>query len=143
MRTRKYVAPGRQGHADRERDQHSRRGPVMKMIHRKFSICIVGDSMVKNTGSHLKTRMSGSSQICLRGARFQDRKTVAEKTQNYENGLLVIQGGRNDLERIGRIGEEEETVKEVVEAVKAAEGKNLSVAVVGVIRRSREGDRYE
>ncbi|MPC58795.1 hypothetical protein E2C01_052804 [Portunus trituberculatus] len=75
-----------------------------------------------------------------RGARIQEiKKAVGAKTQDFENGLLVIQGGGNDLERIG----EEEIVKGVVEAVKAAEGKNLSVAVVGVIRRPREGDRYE
>ena len=53
--------------------------------------------------------------------------------------MLVIQGGGNDLERIGT----EETVKEMVAAVKAAEGKQVSVAVVGVIRRPREDDRYE
>lgn len=55
-----------------------------------------------------------------------------------EDGILVIQGGGNDLERIST----EETVKEVVAAVKAAEGKQVSVAVVGVSRRPR-GDRYE
>ena len=64
---------------------------------------------------------------------------MAEKTQSLNNGLLVIQGGGNDLEGTG----EEETVKEVVEAVRMAEEKNLSVAVVGVMRRPREGDRYE
>ena len=78
--------------------------------------------------------------MCLRGARIQEvKKTVAEKTQSLNNGLLVIQGGGNDLEGTG----EEKTVKEVVEAVRMAEEKNLSVAVVGVMRRPREGDRYE
>ena len=44
---------------------------------------------------------------------------MAEKTQSLNNGLLVIQGWGNDLEGTG----EEETVKEVVEAVKMAEEK--------------------
>ena len=126
---------------ENEKDRHPRRGPaVKKMIKRKSPICIVGDSMMKNTGAHLQTNVSGNSLVCLRGARIQEvKKTVAEKTQSLNNGLLVIQGGGNDLEGTG----EEETVKEVVEAVRMAEEKNLSVAVVGVMRRPREGDRYE
>ena len=67
------------------------------------------------------------------------KKKVHEKTESVESGLLVIQGSGNDLERVG----EEETVKEVVEAVKAAEAKKMCVAVVGVIRRPREGERYD
>lgn len=51
----------------------------------------------------------------------------------------MIQGRGNDLKKTT----EEDTVKEVVEAVKAVEGKNLHVAVVGVIRWLREWDRYE
>ena len=34
-------------------------------------------------------------------------------------------------------------MKEVVKTVKALEGKKMSVAVVGVMRRPREGERYE
>lgn len=80
--------------------------------------------------------MSGASQECLRGVRIQEIKKVDEKN---ENGLLVIQGGSNNLEKIGQ----EETAKEVVEAVKAAEAKKMCIAVVGVICRPREGERYE
>ena len=65
---------------EREKDRHPRRGPaVKKMIKRKSPICIVGDSMMKNTGAHLHTSVSGSSLECLRGARIQDiKKTVAD-----------------------------------------------------------------
>ncbi|MPC68090.1 hypothetical protein E2C01_062282 [Portunus trituberculatus] len=119
--------------------QQQRRGPTKKMIVKKSPICIVGDSMIKNTDALLRSNMSGASQECLRGAKIQDiKKKVIEKTETVENGLLVIQGGGNDLKRAG----EEETVKEVVEAVKAAEAK-MCVAVVGVMRRPREGERYE
>ncbi|MPC73048.1 hypothetical protein E2C01_067365 [Portunus trituberculatus] len=122
---------------ERVREQQQQRGPTKKMIVKKSPICIVGDSMIKNTGAHLGSKMSGASPECLRGARIQEIKK-AHKTQTVENGLLVIQGGGNDLERVG----EEETVKEVVEAVKAAEAK-MCVAVVGVMRRPREEERYE
>ena len=44
---------------------------------------------------------------------------MVEKTQSLNNRLLVIQGGGDDFEGMG----EEETVKEVVEAVKMAEEK--------------------
>ncbi|MPC22801.1 hypothetical protein E2C01_015828 [Portunus trituberculatus] len=96
--------------------QTERPAPEKSTIQRKSSICIIGDSVVKNTGSHLKIRMSGSSQECLRGDRIHDIKKTEPK-----NDLLVIQSGGNDLYRIG-----EATVKEI-EAVKTAEGKNLSV----------------
>ncbi|MPD06384.1 hypothetical protein E2C01_102193 [Portunus trituberculatus] len=75
------------------------------MIVKKSPICITGDSMIKNTGAHLRSKVSGASQECLKGARIQEIKKVHEKTQTVENGLLVIQGGGNDLERVG----EEET----------------------------------
>lgn len=66
-----------------------------------------------------------SSEECLMGARIHEVKMVTEKTQKFENDLLVIQVSGNNLERVGA---------EVVEAVKAAGGKNLSVAIMGVIR---------
>lgn len=56
-----------------------------------------------------------------------------------ESSLLVIQGGGHILESAGT----DEMVKEVVEAVKAAEGKKISVAMVGVLRLPREGKEYE
>ncbi|XP_063868270.1 uncharacterized protein LOC135104668 [Scylla paramamosain] len=85
-----------------EKDQRQRRGPTMKrMIQRMSLTCIVGDSMVRNAGSHLKTKMTGSSQECLRGAKIHEiRKTVTKKTQKFKNGLLLNQGSGNDLERI-------------------------------------------
>lgn len=58
---------------------------------------------------------------------------------DIENYLLIIQDGGDNLENLGT----EETVKEVVEAVKAVESKNVSVAVVVVTRRLREGERYK
>ena len=55
-----------------------------------------------------------------------------------ESSLLVIQGEGHILESAGT----DEMVKEVVEAVKAAEGK-ISVAVMGVLRYPREGREFE
>lgn len=116
------------------------RPAVKKMVKKLAPIRIIGDSMVKKTQDYVKCKLTGSGQDSLSGARIHDvKKKVEERVDSCENGMLVIQGGGNDLERIGT----EETVKEVVEAVKAAEGKQVSVAVVGVIRRPREGDRYE
>ena len=117
-----------------------RKPAVKKMVRKLAPIRIIGDSMMKKTQDYVKCRMTGSGHDSLSGAKIHDvKKKVEERVATYEDGMLVIQGGGNDLERIGT----EETVKEVVEAVKAAEGKKVSVAVVGVIRRPREGDRYE
>ena len=117
-----------------------RKPAVKKMVRKLAPIRIIGDSMVKKTQDYVKCKMTGSGHDSLSGAKIHDiKKKVEERVATCEDGMLVIQGGGNDLERIGT----EETVKEVVEAVKAAEGKKVSVAVVGVIRRPREGDRYE
>ena len=85
-----------------QQQQQERRGPTKKrMVLKKSPICIVGDSMIRNTGAHLRSKVSGASQECLRGVKIQDIKKLYEKTQTVENGLLVIQGGGNDLERVG------------------------------------------
>lgn len=71
----------------------------------------------------------------LNGAKIHEvRRKVEKRENNIENGLLIIQGVGNYFENIGT----EETLTEVVEAVKVMEGKNVSLAVVGVMRQSRE-----
>ena len=62
-----------------------------------------------------------------------------EESASMRDGMLVIQGGGNGLE----YARPENTVKDVIDAVKAVEGRNMSVAVVGVMRRPREGHQYE
>ena len=116
-------------------------GPKKKvMMVKRAPIRIIGDSMVRQVLTQVKCFMPGSGCTSLGGARIHDvTKIVKEEAKDMEDGMLVIQGGGNDLERVGS----EETVKEVVEAVKAVEGKNMSVAVVGVLRRPREGLQYE
>ena len=118
----------------------STRPTVKKMVKKLAPVRIIGDSMVKKTQEYVKCKLDGSGRDSLSGAKIQDiKRKVEERVNTCEDGMLVIQGGGNDLERIGC----EETVREVVAAVKAAEEKRVSVAVVGVIRRPREGDRYE
>ena len=94
--------------------------------------------MVRKTPDYLRRHVECTS---IGGAKIQDiKKKVAEEIQRMEErSLLVIQGGGNNLEENGP----EETVTEVIEAVKAAEGKKMSVAVVGVLRRPREDVTYE
>ena len=95
--------------------------------------------MIRHTPAHVRCSLPGSGCTSLPGARIHDvTKKVKEAARDMEDGMLVIQGGGNDLKRIGI----EETVKEVVDAVKAAE-KKMSVAVVGVLRRPREDVTYE
>ncbi|MPC23089.1 hypothetical protein E2C01_016127 [Portunus trituberculatus] len=66
----------------------------------------------------------------MQGAMIRDIKKVLEEVKEVEDrSLLVIQGGDNNLEANGT----KETVKEMVEVVKAAEGK-MTVAVVGVLQ---------
>ena len=117
-------------------------GPVPKRVGmvRRSPIRIVGDSMVRHAPTHVRCSLPGSGCTSLPGARIHDiAKEVKETASKMEDGMLVIQGGGNDLKKIGA----EETVKEVVEAVKAAEKKKMSVAVVGVLRRPREDMTYE
>ena len=110
---------------------------VRKVVRRRPPVRIVGDSMVK----HARQQVRGNAEVTsMRGAKVEQvRMKVEEIAGEVENGLLIIQGGGNDLENVG----EEETVKELVQAVKAVESKRMSVAVVGVLRRPSEGARYE
>lgn len=96
--------------------------------------------MVRRVGTHVKLNSEGSACTSLRGARVEEiKKKVVEEAETLKDGLLIVQGGGNSLEEV----EEEVTVRETVAAVRAVEGKNMSVAVVGVMRRPREGPQYE
>ena len=107
---------------------------------RRSPICLIGDSMIRHAPAHVKCSLPGSGCTSLPGARIHDvKEKVKEVTQGMEDGMLVVQGEGNDLKRIGVEG----TVREVVDAVKAVEGKKMSVAVVGVLRRPREDMTYE
>ena len=111
----------------------------VEMVKRS-PIRIIGDSMIRYTPAHVKCSLPGSGCTSLPGARIFDiKEKVREAASKMEDGLLIIQGGGNDLKKIGV----EETVKEVVDAVKAVEKKKMSVAVVGVLRRPREDVTYE
>lgn len=125
------------GRCEKQKD----RPQVRKAIKSMPPIRVVGDSMMKNVKSQLGCKAEGSGVESLSGARIGEvRRRVEEKAGEFKEGsLLIIQGGGNDLENVGT----EDTVREVVEAVKAVEGKNVRVAVVGVMRRPREGERYE
>lgn len=113
---------------------------VKKMMKKKAAIRIIGDSMVRRVGTHVKLNSEGSACTSLRGARVEEiKKKVVEEAETLKDGLLIVQGGGNSLEEVG----EEVTVREAVAAVRAVEGKNMSVAVVGVMRRPREGPQYE
>lgn len=125
--------PSRQEEGPRQ--QHT-----MKMRKKKAPIRIIGDSMVKTMSSQVKCRMRGSGCTSLSGAKITDiRKKVEEEAASMEDGMLIIQGGGNGLEYVG----EDETVRNVVDAVRSVEGKGMSVAVVGVMQRPREGPFYE
>ena len=117
-----------------------KRPPTTRMRRTRAPIRVIGDSMVKNLAAHVKCRMQGSGCTSMRGARIpQIKRKVREEADSMKDGMLIIQGGGNGLEDVG----EEETVKEVLEAVKAVEGKDMSVAVVGVLRRPCEGRQYD
>lgn len=114
--------------------------PTKKFVKEVLPIRIIGDSMVKRMATQVKCEMEGSGCLSMSGANIGEiKQRVVEEAPKMRDGLLVIQGGGNGLGKIG----EEETVSSVVEAVKAVEGKGMSVAVVGVLRRPREGQQYE
>lgn len=56
-----------------------------------------------------------------------------------EEGLLILQAGGNRLERVVCLA----VVKQVVDVVEAVEGKDIRVAVLGVMKRPRENEQYE
>ena len=64
---------------------------------------------------------------------------MCERAKEIRDGMLIIQGGGINLIECGV----ENTVKELMASLKAVEGKNIHAAVVGVIRRPREGIEYE
>ncbi|KAG0727864.1 hypothetical protein GWK47_033733 [Chionoecetes opilio] len=111
----------------------------MTMV-RRAPIRIIRDSMMKHAPRQVKCSFQGSGCTALGGAKIQQvKKRVQKDCKDMEDGMLVIQGGGNELENIGC----EATVKEVVEAVKAVEEKKMCVVVVGVLRRPRENTQYE
>ena len=114
---------------------------VVKAVKKQVPLRIIGDSMVKNVHKHVRCTMKGSGITSLRGAKVEKiKEEVMKSPKDQSDGeLLIIQGGGNDLERKGT----EDTVRELVDAVKSAGKKNTSIAVVGIMKRPREGDSYE
>lgn len=116
------------------------RAQVKNAVKKKLPVCVIGDSMVKSVREHIQWTAEDTQVHSLRGAKVAEvRRKVEEKAGTFKDGLMIVQGGGNDLENVGM----ENTVRELIEAVQAVEGKNLSVAVVGVLKRPREGQRYE
>ena len=116
-------------------------GPRKIMMRKRVApIRIIGDSIVKKTHVHVRCERKDSGCTSMSGARIEEvKKRVQEEAGDMKDGLLVIQGGGNGLEYVGK----DDTVKEMLDAVRAVEGKNISVAVVGVLKRPREDPQYE
>ncbi len=114
-----------------------RRPRKKRMVVKKAPVRVIGDSMVRKTPDFVRREIECTS---MGGAKIQDikRKVKEEVQEMEERSLLVVQGGGNNLVEAGA----EDTVKEVIEAVRAAEEK-MCVAVGGVLRRPREGVQYE
>ena len=125
------------GVTDLVKGRRKKRGPT--------PIILVGDSMLRGLGCQ-EIRMSGESeQVVLPGARIDkvvDRAVDrVRRTEQDSPGLVVIQGGGNGLLEVGV----DETVRKVMEGVDSMRRGNadIQVAVMGVMRRPREGERYE
>lgn len=87
--------------------------------------------MVRNVksvvgGAYLRCR--GVIEESSSSARIGKVKRTVEKAGEFEDGPLLSQGCGNDLENDGQ----KDTARGLVEAVKAVEDKNVSVAVTGV-----------
>ena len=109
-------------------------------MKKRCAFRIIGDSMIRRTPEYVKCYQRGSGCTSMSGAGIREiGRVVKDEAKDMEDGLLVVQGGGNGLERTGC----EETVREMVEAVKAVEGKNMNVAVIGVLPRPREDRAYE
>lgn len=112
-------------------------------IHRKRTArVIVGDSMISQVRKHVKMEAEGSKNMCLKGKDIKDVMDEARKCgRELQEGLLIIQGGGNNLTQLGA----EDTVKEVIEGIKKvkAQKKNLRVGFVGILRRPKESMKYE
>lgn len=94
---------------------------------------------MQNAQRHVKCTFPGSECTSMSETKVADRKMVAEEAETLEDGMFINQDGGNDLEETGV----EETVSEQMEAVKVVENRKMSVAVVGVLRRLQESERYE
>ena len=107
------------------------------------AINIIGDSMVRNLTKTVKCNNEGSGCISLRGAGVKHVLSKACETAvtMREDGLLVLAGGGNSLRALGS----EETAHAITASVKKVkeERKDITIAVVGVLPRPRENQRYE
>ena len=98
-----------------------------KKVERKAPIRVIGDSMIRIMPEYVKRDMEGSAHTSLGGARTQEiGRKVKEETKDMKDGIVIIQGGGNNLEEIGS----EATVKEVIEAIEAVEGKDTDVGIL-------------
>ena len=103
---------------------------------------IVGDSMVRHMRKHVKLEAEGSKNISLSGRPLkeilQEAKTQAMGTKK---GLLIIQGGGNDL-MVRSAAEATKLILETVKEIKKGKN-NLRVGVVGILRRPRDSLAYK
>ena len=111
---------------------------------KKMPIMIFGDSMVKDLKRNISMKEEGSELYSYAGAQIGViAEKVKEKCINGGDGLIIIQGGGNNLTAIGY----QETVEKVLSTVKeiTKSNKNRKVGVMGIIKRPREymSDRYD
>ena len=105
----------------------------------RLPIKIIGDSISRKLPEEVSFTMKESSCTSMGGADVREIcKKAKEDAAGMKEGMVIIQAGGNRLERVGC----EAAVEEVMEAVKTVDA-NVSVAVIGVIKRPREGEEYE
>lgn len=106
----------------------------------KHPIVMVGDSGMSALAGKISVNEIGSEIVSLGRANVIDiRKHSKLKIENYSRGLFVLHGGGNGLKEIGV----EKTVQEITSCVREVHEKNMSVAVIGILRRPREDNTYE
>ena len=103
---------------------------------------IIGDSMVRHVRRHVKLDADGSKHLSMSGRPLKEiLNEVKQQAAHIEEGVLIVQGGGNDL--MARSAED--TAKLIVDTMRQVKAgkKDLRVGFVGVLRRPRESLAYE
>ena len=111
-------------------------------------VLIIGDSMLNHldgfleTNGYKKENKPEREIVCMRGANISQKAERVKKTKmGQKGGILIIQGGGNNLIAEGAVL----TWMKIVEAIKVVwkNNKEVTVGVVAVTRRPGEEKQFE
>ena len=132
------------------KDDNEQRYPWQKVERKKgqqkekMPIIVCGDSMVKDISRNVSMKEKGSELCCCPGAEIGNiMEKVKEKCKEGDDDFVVVQGGGNNLLKIGYQKTTEEITNTVKEIMRGKTKRN--VGVISILKRPREcmNSKYE